>query len=229
MIEIATGLILRTRLLTETSLIVHWLTPTLGRIATVAKGALRPKSPFRGQLDLFYLADLSFDRSTRSNLHTLREVQLRETHAELRRDWIMLQQASYGAQLIEQTTEIEAPVPGIFDLMLAFLGYLVSQPAQPRSVFAFELRLLDQLGLRPDFEQTSLASQTRQLVKELIESKWPELSHLRPARTQVTELGQFLHGFLIYHLGKIPKGRAEALRPNSRQTDFGQYCSQVGR
>ena len=39
MIESATGLILRTRRLTETSLIIHWLTPDLGRIATVAKGA----------------------------------------------------------------------------------------------------------------------------------------------------------------------------------------------
>ena len=46
MIESATGMILRTRPLTETSLIVHWLTPDFGRIATVAKGARRPKSPF---------------------------------------------------------------------------------------------------------------------------------------------------------------------------------------
>ena len=41
MIQNATGLILRTRPLTETSLIVHWLTPDFGRIATVAKGARR--------------------------------------------------------------------------------------------------------------------------------------------------------------------------------------------
>src|SRR5207302_4043038 len=80
MIESATGLILRTRPLTETSLIIHWLTPDLGRIATVAKGARRPKSPFRGKLDLFYLADFSFSRSRRSELHNLREVNLRELH-----------------------------------------------------------------------------------------------------------------------------------------------------
>ena len=83
MIETATGLVLRTRPLTETSLIVHWLTPGLGRLATVAKGARRPKSPFRGKLDLFYLADFSFSRSRRSELHTLREVSLRETHSAL--------------------------------------------------------------------------------------------------------------------------------------------------
>ena len=36
MIQSATGLILRTLPLTETSLIVRWLTPDFGRIATVA-------------------------------------------------------------------------------------------------------------------------------------------------------------------------------------------------
>ena len=56
-VEQATGWVLRKRLLTETSLIVHWLTAEQGRVATVAKGARRPKSPYRGKLDLFYLAD----------------------------------------------------------------------------------------------------------------------------------------------------------------------------
>src|ERR1700679_3357584 len=97
-----TGLVLRTRPLTETSLIVQWLTRDFGRLATVAKGARRNKSPFRGQLDLFYLADLSFARSGRSELHTLREVKLRETHPGLRQDLAHLQQASYCALLIEQ-------------------------------------------------------------------------------------------------------------------------------
>ena len=111
MIETAAGLVLRTRPLTETSLIVHWLTPTLGRLATVAKGARRAKSPFRGKLDLFYLADFSFSRSRRSELHTLREVSLRETHSGLREDLGLLQQASYCAALVEQATETETPLP----------------------------------------------------------------------------------------------------------------------
>ena len=102
--ERATGLILRTRPLTETSLIVNWLTPEFGRLSTVAKGARRPKSPFRGKLDLFYLADFSFARSRRSDLHTLREVSLRELHPGLREDFGRLQQASYATALIEQTS-----------------------------------------------------------------------------------------------------------------------------
>src|SRR5437762_8559475 len=130
MVERTQGLILRTRPLTETSLIVNWLTPDCGRIATVAKGARRANSAFRGKLDLFYLAELRFSRSRRSQLHTLREVALRETHRALRQELAYLQQASYCAALVEQTTETETPLPAVFDLMTALLAHLPRQPAR---------------------------------------------------------------------------------------------------
>src|SRR5437660_12777395 len=117
MLERTRGLILRLYPLTETSLIVRWLTPTFGRMSTVAKGARRPKSPFSGKLDLFYLADFSFSRSRRSELHTLREVNLRETHSALRQELGYLKQASYCAMLVEQATETDTPWHAVLDLV----------------------------------------------------------------------------------------------------------------
>ena len=207
----STGLILRTRLLTETSLIVHWLTRDLGRIATVAKGARRQKSPFRGKLDLFYLADFSFARSSKSDLHSLREVALIETHPALRRNLDLLQQAAYGAALIEQTTEIETPVPEVHDLMLALLRHLSTQPLGTETVYAFELKLLDQLGLKPDLDAASLSPGARRIAEQMLHIEWSALARLKPGANQSTELRRFLHGFLIYHLSKIPKGRRAAL------------------
>src|SRR6267154_1183052 len=142
MVESATGLILRTRLLTETSLIVHWLTRDLGRIATVAKGARRSKSPFLGKLDLFYLADFSFSRSRRSDLHMLREVKLRETHGAIREDISKLRHAAYATAFIEQATETETPLPAIYELLREFLDCLCKHKTAPQIVFAFELKLL---------------------------------------------------------------------------------------
>ena len=104
--ERTTGLILRTRPLTETSLIVQWLTPDCGRLSTVAKGARRPKSPFQGKLDIFYLADFSFHRSRRSALHLLRDVSVREAHVALRRELGYLQQAAYCSALIEDRKSV---------------------------------------------------------------------------------------------------------------------------
>jgi len=209
--EKSSGLILRTRPLTETSLIVHWLTPDLGRIATVAKGARRPKSPFRGKLDLFHLADLSFARSRRSELHTLREVSLRDTHRALRENLHLLQQAAYCAQLIEQTTETETPLAGIFQLMLGLLAFLLQHPSSPLPVFAFEMKLLVVTGLQPDPARTDLGPGTREILHQLAFADWTLLAHLRLSSAQVVELRQFLHGFLICHLGRLPAGRATAL------------------
>jgi len=209
--ERAHGLILRTRPFTETSLIVNWLTPDFGRISTVAKGARRAKSPFRGKLDLFYEGDFSFQRSRRSELHTLREIVLRETNAVLRRDLGYLQQASYCATLIEQTTETQTPLPEIYELFRGFLRTLPKQPPKPRTVFAFELKLLQILGLSPDIAESKLPPETRALVNALTETDWENLPELRATAAQATAIKQFLHGFLIFHLGKIPKGREHAV------------------
>jgi DNA repair protein RecO (recombination protein O) len=211
MTESAHGFVLRVRLLTETSLIVHWHTPELGRIATVAKGARRPKSPFHGKLDLFYACDFNFARSKRSELHTLREVVVRNTHERLRHDLGWIQQASYAAALIEQTTETDTPLPEIYDLFANFLEFLPQQPPKPRTVFAFELRLLRELGQAPDVSETKLSAKTQELLSALMESDWAELPKLQPTGAQVRELQQFLHGFLLFHLGKLPKGRNAAL------------------
>jgi DNA repair protein RecO (recombination protein O) len=172
------GLILRVLPLTETSLIIDWLTADLGRISTAAKGARRMKSPFHGKLDLFYLADFSFARSARSELHTLREVQVIETHAALRADIHALQQAAYCARLLVQATEKETPLPELFAMLVQTLGRISAPPVQPETVLDFEVKLLIELGLTPD------------------------------AGLSKDQLGRFI----LYHLGKIPPGREDALK-----------------
>jgi DNA repair protein RecO (recombination protein O) len=211
MIESGIGLILRTRPLTDTSLIVHWLTPDFGRIATVAKGARRQKSPFAGKLDLFYLAEFSFQRSRRSELHQLREVSLRETHAAIRTELEYVQQASYAAALIEQTTEMDTPIPEIYSLMNGFLKNLYKYVPQSRTLFAFEVKLLSELGLQPDFEKEKMNADLKQILRILLVSDWDALSRLKLSRTQTTALRQYLHGFLVYHLGKVPATRGRSV------------------
>ena len=204
MIESANGIILRTRPLTETSLIVHWLTPDFGRIATVARGARRPKSPFHGKLDLFYRADFSFSRSRSSDLHNLREVSQRETHGAIREDIFKLQQAAYATAFLEQATETETPLPEIFELTGKFLGWLCGQPPRPQNIFALELKLLHELGLEPDLAGERLTPGARQIVRMLLDGDWEKVARLKLTAAQVAELSRFLNGFLILHLGRPP-------------------------
>jgi hypothetical protein len=78
-------------------------------------------------------------------------------------------------------------------------------------VLSFELKLLDELGMKPVLDETRLNAGTRKIASALLESDWPDTAQLRPSAAQITELSQFLHGFLIYHLGKIPANRAAAV------------------
>lgn len=211
-LERASGIVLRTRPLTETSLIVHWLTAEHGRVATVAKGALRPKSSFRGKLDLFYRADFTFHRSRRSTLHTLREVAVRGAHAALRDDYDRLRQATYAALLVEQMTEEDTPLPGPWTLLEAWLSLLTGRTAQPVEVFAFELQLLADAGLQPDTREARLTEGARKVIEVLQRLDFRAgPPPLRLSDAQVAEIRQYLHGFLVFHLGRLPKGRAAAL------------------
>jgi DNA repair protein RecO (recombination protein O) len=210
-VEAATGIILRARPLSETSLIVHWLTEELGRVDVVAKGARRPKSPFRGQLDLFYLAQFSFRRSRRSELHLLREVKLLQSHPDLRRELSHLRQASYCANLIEQTTPLEAPAPHLFAHFAQLLQELPRHPAAPQAVFAFEIKLLKEVGLMPKLAQESLTAGARRILEELMERDWWRVFRLHLSAGQVAEIGEFLRNYLVFHLDRVPGGRDAAL------------------
>lgn len=211
------GIVLRTRPLTETSLIVHWLTADLGRVATVAKGARRPKSLFRGKLDLFYEAELTFRRSRTSELHTLAELELRQTHSRLRTDYHRLSQVAYAAALVEMTTEVDTPLMETWELFGGFLRLLagpaeVTAGTSTAAVLAFELKHLTDLGQAPDLDRQSLSREARSLAEGLLGADWSELPALSASPSAVAALARFLHGFLIFHLGRLPRGRAEAIR-----------------
>jgi hypothetical protein len=122
-----------------------------------------------------------------------------------------LQQASYCAALIEQTTETETPLPALYTQFTGLLRELPHHPARPATLFAFEMKLLDDLGLKPDLAQTPLSAGVRQLLEKFCQEDWPALFRLRLSAAQEEEIQKYLHGFLIYHLGKLPHGRSAAL------------------
>lgn len=58
----------------ETSLVCHFLTETHGRIAVMARGARRPKSPFMASLEPLYTMQISW-RAGRTGMGTLVDIQ----------------------------------------------------------------------------------------------------------------------------------------------------------
>ena len=65
--------------------------------------------------------------------------------------------------------------------------------------------MLAELGLSPQEGKTAA------MTERLTSLEWKAIGELTLAESELRELRQFLHGFLIYHLGKIPPNRAAAL------------------
>ncbi len=145
--ETTRAILLRKTRLSDTSLIVTWFTLEHGKIKTVAKGALRPKSAFAGVLDLFFDCEISFARSAKSELHTLREARLCQTRDGLRRDYPRLALASYFIELLELATEHDHPAPELHDLLSRALAHLDEKPATQRALLHFEREITRHLGI----------------------------------------------------------------------------------
>lgn len=209
--ERAQGVVLRVRPLTDSSLIVHWLTAEQGRLATVAKGARRPKSPFAGKLDLGFTGELGWRRSRRSDLHTLTEVLVTQTRPGMRGDYFKLSQAAYAVALVELATETETPVPEVFGLVTDFLDHLASGPAQARSIYALEAKLLAGEGLDPAASGTSLSADAQRLLANLVECSWVEIAALAGPPAGVGAVHRWLAAEMGTHWGRVPRGRASAL------------------
>ena len=131
----------------NTSLIVRALTRQAGRLTFMAKGATRPKGPFAGLLDLFYLADILYQPTRSGEMHTLREIKLVEAHLGLRRSYANLIAAQYFAALIEAITETGTPVEAEFELFAKALAYLCENDVTWRAVERFEQRILTLAGI----------------------------------------------------------------------------------
>jgi len=98
-----------------------------------------------------------------------------------------------------------------FQLVRGFLKRLCEQPPRPQNIFALELKLLRELGLEPDLAETRLTPGAKKIIQTFLAGDGSDDARLNLSAAQNDELRQFLHGFLVFHLGRLPRGRAAAL------------------
>lgn len=117
------GIVLAIHPWSRTSHIVTWLTPDHGCVTTLVKGAVRPKSAFLGQYDLFYTCDLLYYARARGDLHALRETTPRNLREGLRGRWRETAVAGYAAGLVKDLV----PANGESAAWFAFLDSLLTR------------------------------------------------------------------------------------------------------
>lgn len=143
------GIVLRSTPYSETSCVVSWLTADFGRIATIIKGAFRPRGGFLGQFDSFFTCELLFYHRFGGEVHIAREVCALKTRGAFREDWRAAACASYLTDLVARASHPEAPHPEAYRLLDEVLDDLEANGASATLVFWFELQLLGALGLAP--------------------------------------------------------------------------------
>ena len=134
----------------RTSHVVAWLTPR-GRVMTVVKGAVRPKSAFLGQYDLNYTCEIVYYARAKGELHALRECVPLDLREPLRGDYRALVLADYLRTLAGALAPAGPDGAAWFDLLDGALSELTGRATVARLLF-YELRVLALLGLSPELE-----------------------------------------------------------------------------
>lgn len=149
MIEKDIAVVLRMAPFSETSRIVTWMSRSRGRMATLVKGSLRPKSTFLGQYDLFYSCEILYHTRPDNDLHILSECSPLEQRQSFRSNWKSTAVASYFSELIVRTCPPEAPHFEVFKLLENALDLAAAGRKLETCLVSFELKLLQALGHAP--------------------------------------------------------------------------------
>ncbi len=149
------ALVLRRIPFSDSSLVVHLFTPGSGRVAALAKGAFRFRSPHFAGLDLLDRIDADWVVRRGESMAILSSSRLLDAHRGLRRSSAALRSALYAAELVDRALPA-APLPGLYARFVAWLESIdagaVERPAMA-TVLLFELGFLLDIGLRPELDR----------------------------------------------------------------------------
>ena len=147
----------------RTSHVVTWLTPA-GRVVTVAKGAVRPKSFLLGQYDLNYTCEIVYYARAKAEVHALRSCFALLRRDGLRDDYRALALAGYFRRLASSFAPHGPDAEQWYALLSESLSALAtpdedsSLPRASREILKllqFELKSLQLLGLSAELEAAS--------------------------------------------------------------------------
>lgn len=144
--QVTTGIVLRQTDTKETDMILTVLTPDLGRIPVIAKGARSKRSKFAAACQLLTFSELTLTH--KGNWYYLDEASTIELFAGVRQDLTLLALASYFAELTEAVCGEETPeLLRLLLNALYALGTLGKDPTLVKTAFTWRLMALS--GFEP--------------------------------------------------------------------------------
>jgi len=146
-----TGMVLQRQRHGDYDLILRCLTADRGRIAVMAKHALKSTRRFVGALELFCVLQMVCRPARRGDLAFLGEVTVARAFAAIRADILKTAYAGYWCELILRWTESHHAQPGLYGLLHDMLDKLNAGSLSPDWLSViFQMRFLLVAGICPD-------------------------------------------------------------------------------
>lgn len=142
----------------ESSMVVHCLTPTLGLVPMLARGAHKLKSGHLGVLDTFALVELSFGSHADREMHTLYRAELVDRFSALSQDVDHLAAAGLLGELAELGAPLGLPSQKVFVHLVEAYQELAAGTVIPCFLLRRLLESLSHLGLQPNFTPPEAAN-----------------------------------------------------------------------
>lgn len=133
----------------ESDKILTFYTLHFGKIKGIAKGAKRSKKRFGINLEPFSLIRLHFFEKKEDALVRVSACDLISTFQGIREDLFKIAYGSYMLELVEKMVPERERHPELLRLLTDFLGLLEAKGLTEDLLRVFEIRLLDDIGLRP--------------------------------------------------------------------------------
>jgi len=144
------ALVARTVNYGEADRICALLTRDRGKISVLARAARRSRKRFGGALSLFVIGDAAVRARSRGDLSLLERFDSLEDLAPgISGDVVKVAHGSYILELARELWPEDQPEPAAFELVCEALRSLASDPPSPPLLRAFELQLLEAMGLNP--------------------------------------------------------------------------------
>jgi len=135
----------------EADRILTLYTPHLGKLRAVAKGIRRPRSKLAGHLELLTHSQVTLARGR--NIDTIIGSQTINSFLPLKSDLNLTSCALYAIELTEQFTPDDVEDYPLFQLLLETLHHLSQGGNNELTLRYFEMRLLNEVGYRPQLQQ----------------------------------------------------------------------------
>lgn len=148
------AVVLRQRKLGEADKIVTLYCSHLGKVDGVAKGIRRTKSRLAGHLEPLTFG--SYLLAEGRNLDVITQAETIDAFPKIRGDLHRLSLGIYCTELVDRLVPLRSEGNPIFRLLQETLALLDRQDVIELAVRRFEMRLLDQLGYRPEMNSCAV-------------------------------------------------------------------------